>query len=629
MDKSEFREELEDIKEVQGELDERIQTLESSLDEEPEAEPEPKEAVEPEPKDKETTTIDPIKWLGRVGILITVLGVGFFIAYAIEIGLIGYLARILIGAGAGMLLVGLGHYLYTKEQDVFSQILSTGGFIITYFSIFSSYFFDEYREAIGTTLGITSGLLGITILSMILYMVSYGSSVTTGLGLLLGYITTFLSGPSTFAPLIYLALLTLAGLYVTKKKQWITPLIVSTVSTYLFAFNAVNLDSFYTIPFAVLVTLYLLIKATTLQVVQDYKYPILASLNSLFFLGFTRIQLVDDPSLKFFILGLAALHFLIYLFYTESMIQYTSLSTSLAFLLLYSVIDLSGIILTVTWIGLAIALTYTYTKKSKLIYLILSYFFAALSFFKAALYDWILNTDTVLNGLVQESSIMIAITITGYLILSYLHTHHGHKKAFMTGSVILFLVMLLTDLEGLYLLNAIAGSAILLRLIQFDKIDIVTRIASYVYIPVAAIQGFTLLPWETTRLVSNEALSMTFVSAVLVGFAKEETKTWVSKVLGTTSLGIFLLTIALDLANIYITIGWGLLGLLLTAYGVSQEQDWTRKLGLFTFVITVLKLFLYDTQGLSNLYKTIAYIALGVMLLLSAYVYSRYRKSDE
>lgn len=76
--------------------------------------------------------------------------------------------------------------------------------------------------------------------------------------------------------------------------------------------------------------------------------------------------------------------------------------------------------------------------------------------------------------------------------------------------------------------------------------------------------------------------------------------------------------------------------IMLAAYAVSMigVGAWTattvnRLLGLSLIGLVILKLYLYDVWLLARLYRTIAFVALGALLVLSSYVYSRYRDRIE
>jgi uncharacterized membrane protein len=78
-----------------------------------------------------------------------------------------------------------------------------------------------------------------------------------------------------------------------------------------------------------------------------------------------------------------------------------------------------------------------------------------------------------------------------------------------------------------------------------------------------------------------------------------------------------------------ISILMALYAVLLTSIGVARRSALDRVLGLGLIGLVVLKLYLYDVWEASHLFRTAAFVALGLLLLLTSYLYSRYRSKIE
>jgi uncharacterized membrane protein len=72
--------------------------------------------------------------ISKIGIIILVLGIGFFVKYAIDQNWIGVYGRTAIGLITGGILVSLAHYL-RKSFKTFSSLLTGGGFAVFYITI--------------------------------------------------------------------------------------------------------------------------------------------------------------------------------------------------------------------------------------------------------------------------------------------------------------------------------------------------------------------------------------------------------------------------------------------------------------------------------------------------------------
>ena len=73
-------------------------------------------------------------WLSRIGIVTLVLGIGFFVKYAIDQNWINEIGRVGIGFLTGGIIIGIAHYLRTKYR-VFSSLLAGGGIAVFYITI--------------------------------------------------------------------------------------------------------------------------------------------------------------------------------------------------------------------------------------------------------------------------------------------------------------------------------------------------------------------------------------------------------------------------------------------------------------------------------------------------------------
>ncbi len=80
--------------------------------------------------------------LGKVGIGVLVLGIGFFVRYAIDQGWLNETIRMVLGILAGLLLVGLAQFKF-KDYRTYSSLLMGGGFAAIFLSVGLGY--HEYQ----------------------------------------------------------------------------------------------------------------------------------------------------------------------------------------------------------------------------------------------------------------------------------------------------------------------------------------------------------------------------------------------------------------------------------------------------------------------------------------------------
>ncbi len=77
-------------------------------------------------------------WLARIGVLAIIIGIGFFLKYAFDNNWLGPSARVILGVVAGLIMPGLGYY-WRQRYPIMTRVLSGGGIAVLYLSIFASF----------------------------------------------------------------------------------------------------------------------------------------------------------------------------------------------------------------------------------------------------------------------------------------------------------------------------------------------------------------------------------------------------------------------------------------------------------------------------------------------------------
>ena len=80
-------------------------------------------------------------WLLRIGVLILVTGIGFFLKYSIDSGLLGEQARVALTVLSGVAMIIGGVRLAYGKYHLLSQGLLGGGITVLYFSVFATFSF--------------------------------------------------------------------------------------------------------------------------------------------------------------------------------------------------------------------------------------------------------------------------------------------------------------------------------------------------------------------------------------------------------------------------------------------------------------------------------------------------------
>ncbi len=208
-----------------GEASEAIQTVNvaPAIEEETESAGMPQAAyAPPEPAAPASGNNDLERFIGenlinKIGIAILVLGIAFFVKYAIDKDWINEVGRVSIGILCGLILVGIGHFLRQSYRS-FSSVLAGGGIAVFYFTIafaFHQYHLMPQAAAFASMVVITGFAVALSVLYNRLEL-----AVIATLG---GFITPFLlsTGDGNYIVLFtYLIILNSGILVLAWMRRW-------------------------------------------------------------------------------------------------------------------------------------------------------------------------------------------------------------------------------------------------------------------------------------------------------------------------------------------------------------------------------------------------------------------------
>lgn len=153
----------------------------------------------------------------KIGIGILVLGIGFFVKYAIDQNWINEIGRVFIGVLCGGLLLGVAHWL-RKTFTAFSSVLVGGGIAVLYLTIGIA--FHEYHIFSQTAAFII--MVGITGFA-VLFSLAYNRIELAVLSLLGGFTSPFMvsTGEGNYIVLFtYILILNMGMLVLAYYKKW-------------------------------------------------------------------------------------------------------------------------------------------------------------------------------------------------------------------------------------------------------------------------------------------------------------------------------------------------------------------------------------------------------------------------
>jgi uncharacterized membrane protein len=153
----------------------------------------------------------------KIGIAVLVLGIAFFIKYAIDKNWINETGRVIIGFISGSILIGLAHYFRNSYRS-FSSVLVGGGLSVFYFSI--AFAFHQYH-----LIGQLTAFIAMVIVSVFAVLLSlfYNRQELAILATIGGFITPFLvstGNENTIALFTYLCILNAGLIALSWFKRW-------------------------------------------------------------------------------------------------------------------------------------------------------------------------------------------------------------------------------------------------------------------------------------------------------------------------------------------------------------------------------------------------------------------------
>ena len=366
--------------------------------------------------------------VSKIGIAILVIGIAFFVKYAIDKEWINEIARVGVGVLCGGIVLGFAHRLH-KKFKAFSSVLVAGGIAIFYFTIGIA--FHQYH-IFGQTAAFVIMLL-ITSFSVFISII-YDRQELAALSIIGGFATPFMlsTGECNYQVLFtYLLILDCGMLVLAYLRKWN----VINIMTYCFTWLlfAIWLQSkvmyvdnapykgafiFATIFYIVFMLMNIINNIKERKPFKILDLSLLIS-NTFLFFGF-GMQILKNyhPELQgLFSVVLAGFNFICaWLLYkklkADIKLVYLMIGLTLTFVTLAAPIQLHGNYITLFWALEAVLLIWLAQKSQITLYRFVSVIITVLMFF-SLLMDW---TDVYTSY--QEASLNIMLNkafITGFV----------------------------------------------------------------------------------------------------------------------------------------------------------------------------------------------------------------------
>lgn len=394
--------------------------------------------------------------INKIGIAITVIGVGIGAKYSIEHDLISPLTRVILGYFVGLGLLFFGLKLKEKYEN-FSAVLMSGAMAILYFMTYAAFsFYSLFPQTIAFIF-----MVIFTVFTVVAAL-NYNKQIIALIGLVGAYAVPFLlsedSGNVTVL-FSYMAIINIGILVIAFKKYWKLLYFSAFVLTWLMVVSWYNSKYEMTEHFELALTFIFIFFFTfyatflAFKLLQKEKFEItdilLLLANSFVFYGFGYAildsQEIGTQLLGLFTLGNGILHFIVgVVIYKQKLgdknLFYFVAGLVLVFITIAIPVQLDGNWVTLLWVGEAALLFWIGRTKNIPVYEKISYplmLLAVISIFQ----DW--STDYNLNyygdaaekitPLLNIHFLTSVLFIAAFGFITFLHNNKKYPSALITN----------------------------------------------------------------------------------------------------------------------------------------------------------------------------------------------------
>ncbi|REC41360.1 DUF2339 domain-containing protein [Chryseobacterium sp. 5_R23647] len=641
------------------------------------------EDSEPE-KDWLTPLFDFIKQnvLTIIGIFTLVLGIGYFVKYAIDKNWIGENARMGIGFLAGFILIIIAHFI-RKNYTIFSSIITGGGIAVLYFT--TTIAFREYHLFTQNTAFVIT--CAITLLSIFLSY-RYNSETLIVFSLFGGFLAPLMisTGQSNYIFLFtYLSLLNIGMLITVYLKNWKSvgwiAFIFTAIYLYFWTIEKTDLTSIifyivtYIIFYAFALQNYL---KTNLLSKLDILMLVLINFSSIIGLVYIFSILRYEP-LSIFPLSFALINvFFAFREYQNKKFErnysvFAGIGISL--LTLAVALQFKTHLITSVWAIEASLLLYIWKKTNHNIFKIFFYLLFPLVILSQIM-TWTeyINNEKhlilILNPVFLTSLVVIASCFFNLILLKKDSKEKSDTEFFENAfKVLCFGVIYLSILfELIYQLSSLNIVVIItysfLYSIVFTSLLLILKKRLSISEDLENLLIYGLLFLFIAHITNSQIVSAVIAKEIGLSFywihliylvpllyliiklipqsefLKQKAGYLLISIVCILSVSFELYRIYIFLNNttyqnifqlqehfsiLYLPIIWAVLSCGFIFAGLKKNIPELNKIGFGLLGITILKLYLYDVWQMDNVSRIIAFIILGIILLLSSFMFQKFK----
>ncbi|MFC5873507.1 Predicted membrane protein [Chryseobacterium arachidis] len=619
-----------------------------------------------------------------IGIFTLVLGIGYFVKYAIDKNWIGEPLRVGIGFITGVVIITTGHFL-RKNYSSFASVITGGGIAVLYFTItiaFREYHLFSQNIAFSLTCLIT--------LIAIFLSYYYNNKILIIFSLFGGFLAPFMisTGQSNYLFLFtYLSVLNIGMLALFFLKNWKSVGWIAFIFTHIYLFywtiektDILNIY-FYIINYIIFYSFALknyfktgtLLSSDILMLVLSNLLGIVGSVYIFSTLGYEPVVI--------FPIGFATVNAL--LFYKEYSKTHFGINYSVFAGITISLITIAFALqfkthlITSVWAVEATLILFIWKKTSHKIFKICFYLLLPLVII-AQLITWaqyteLKNLSIVFNPIFLTSSVTAVTIFINLMLLRKLPDNQKSNSFFenifsVISYGIIYLAVLLEiiyhiseqpwivifSIAVLFTLYYISGIILFRKKLDINPILEVAII--YVFLGLVIIDVLVsgsgiisnflkkeirltfyylyllyLIPflYLTVRMLSKteffkRKISYWYLAFAVVVFVSGEV--YHCYILLNTDIISEIPILRKHFSLLYLPIIWTILASLLIYKGIKNNLAEYNKIGFVLIGVMIIKLYAYDVWEMDNISRITAFIILGIILLISSFLFQRLKK---
>ena len=611
------------------------------------------EPPKPEPKKPALETKVGLTLINRIGVVTLVLGVAFFFKWAVDNDWIGPAGRVAIGIAAGSAALALADFLWRKGQQTFAQGVTGTGIAVLYLAMYAAFaFYHLIPQALAFLCMFAATGMAVAL------SLRYEAQAIAGLGFLGAYATPLLLSTGEDRPWFlfsYVLLLNVAALALAKRRGWRVLEIGSFLATV--AIYGVWLQDKFAKPDKRFVATLFLLAFYALYWPSSWR--LLLAAQPLAALAGTVIW--DASPGGFFALELAIA--VAAMAYARLRKDPFALTVAFASFWLSYAVWTSGPEPLSNFAGISLAFliffagnVWSQLSSVQTLWLVvlngLVYYGAAYSLLDAHHHNWL--------GLLAVAVAAIYLAFGIYLFRKPSAQQDLRRVLLSLGAALCFLTLAIPvqftgftitiawSLEAAALawigarlrnIRALFGVLIVfafvfVRLVVIDSWMFSNGIsyanskpyallanARFLTFAIAALSLF-LAAWWTRSLSRRIALFEYFGGhLVLLWGLSMEIIGWAERSTRPENL--------LSVETVAISILFAIYAAILVSVGVATRTAVNRIAGLGLIGLVILKLYLFDIWQLERVYRISAFVALGILLIATSFLYSKFRNSIE